>query len=219
METCCQVMDGFSASAVGAHRRGARLDGTSPGSYDEIVVTKDRLRKAFMAKTVVIDKTRPSEAIVASGPGPACTPGGVRSQVRSLFAAAGEEVFHDGMESRFSRGVLSVVRDHGHGAIEAIREVIEEPGHSHEAASEALRWLGEIQDPKTSNARLQLLEGGLRHPSARVRDAAGIGLSALGDPHGIPFLESAVERETVRELRADLQQILDELRESAPCRS
>ncbi len=135
----------------------------------------------------------------------------LRAIVRALFRAAHDETFHDGMESAFSRGVCLLVETEGTAAVEVIGELMtESPRHS-EAASEALRWLGWVEDRPTYAARLWLIEKSLQHPSPRVRDAAGIGISAMADPHAIPPLKAAIARETVAELRDDLKQVLSEI--------
>jgi hypothetical protein len=143
----------------------------------------------------------------------------VQSRVRALFEAAGEEIFEDGMESRFSVRLCSLIQRHGKGAVEAIAELINEGDRWQEAASEALRWLGRIEDAPTRALRLWVLERALLHPCSQIRDAAGLGLASMGDAHAVPFLVRAVEREPLPELREDLRQVLDELRDSASCRS
>lgn len=135
----------------------------------------------------------------------------LRANVRALFRAAHDETFHDGMESAFSRGVCLLVETEGTAAVEVIGELMTESPRHWEAASEALRWLGWMEDRSTYAARLWLLEKSLQHPSPRVRDAAGIGISSLADPHAIPRVKDAIARETVAELRDDLKKVLSEI--------
>src|SRR2546426_781551 len=119
-------------------------------------------------KTAIAVEARVPDTIPVPSGGPPPSLPEVRSRVRHLFGAASEEVFHDGMESGFSRAICSLVRDYGSAALEAIQEVMEAPSRSFDATSEALRWLGEIDDPKTRSERLQMLEQALQHPSAKV---------------------------------------------------
>ncbi len=80
-----------------------------------------------------------------------------------------------------------------------------------EVASESLRWLGHIEHPKTYDNRLWLLERSLFCSSARVRDGAALGLASLDDPHAIPYLRRAIQRENCIELRKDIKQVLIQL--------
>ena len=77
--------------------------------------------------------------------------------------------------------------------------------------------LGRMNDSITRNRRLWILESGLFSSSARIRDAAGLGLASLDDPHAIPYVRKAIDEERCDELREDLQQILEQLQETAQC--
>jgi hypothetical protein len=132
--------------------------------------------------------------------------------MENLFSVARNEVFEDGMESQFSKDLVSLIWRHGQLAIlEAARLIASEkvdPG----VASEALKWIGRIKDKRTHSIRLWLLKRGLTSSSHQVRDGAGLGLSFLSDPAAISALEEAVEREQVSELRSDLNQVIEQLR-------
>lgn len=141
----------------------------------------------------------------------------LRAQARALFQGAHEETFEDGMESRFSTALSSLIQIHGTAAVEVIHELISAGSRWRQPASEALRWLGRLEDPPTHAARLWVLEQALQHPSAQVRDAAGLGLASMDEPHAIPALIEAIARESVPSLRQGLQQVLNELRETAAC--
>jgi hypothetical protein len=78
---------------------------------------------------------------------------------------------------------------------------------------EGLRELGRMIDPNTVDARMQLLRKCLTHPSPIVRDAAGLGLSLMGDKRAVPFLERAVAAEKAPLCKLALLNSLDELRE------
>jgi len=132
-------------------------------------------------------------------------------EIEALFIAGKEEYFEDGFESDFSRGLVSCVQKYGDDAIEAIACFIVYEKVSPEVASEALRWLGEINHPESYKFRLWLLERSLSCPSSRVRDGAILGLSYLNDPHAITYLEQAIEKEKITELREDMKQVLAQL--------
>jgi hypothetical protein len=136
----------------------------------------------------------------------------VEQELRRLFAAACDEIFEDGMESVFSRGLVSLIKKYGNAAVETVTNFIAGEVVNPEVASEALRWLGHIDDPFTYRNRLLLLERSLWHSSARVRDGAILGLASLDDPSAIPYLEEAIEREQIQELRRYMIQVLDQLK-------
>ena len=135
----------------------------------------------------------------------------VMREIEALFAAARDEDFEDGMESRFSKGLVSMIRTHGNAATEAITSIIVQENANSEVVYEAMRWLGHIDDPPTYEERLCLLQRGLYYSLVRVRDGAALGLASLDDPHAIPSLKQAIEREQCGELRADMMQVLAQL--------
>jgi DNA-binding NarL/FixJ family response regulator len=135
----------------------------------------------------------------------------VSKEIRTLFQASMEEIFEEGMESEFSKEFVSIVKRHGAQAIIFLRHMIFSGSVNEELASEALRWLGRLDDPLTYNNRLHLLEEALSHPSARIRDAASLGLAALDDLHALPYLKQAIEQEIYVELREDMAQVVAQL--------
>ena len=141
-------------------------------------------------------------------------PAEVEQKIEALFVRAREEVFEDGMESEFSKGFVSMVRKYGDVAIEVIARLIVYGKVNQEVASEALRWLGDIDHASTYDKRLWLLERSLRCSSARIRDGAALGLAYLDDPHAIRYLKQAIQQEPCEELREDMKQVLAQLLES-----
>ena len=139
----------------------------------------------------------------------------VERRASTVFASAEEEVFEDGVESSFSRKLATFVWSYGKAAIDAIGRFIISDSANREVASEALRVVGRIRQPSTHRDRLWLLEHGLCSSSARVRDGAALGLAFLDDPLAVVPLRLAVEREQIPELREDMQQVLDQLEETA----
>jgi HEAT repeat protein len=139
----------------------------------------------------------------------------VAEKLAAILRAATEESFEDGMESALSRGLEGVVRRNGRQAVvELIPRIICESVNQ-EVASEALRSLGRMTHPESLPSRRWLLERALFSSSARVRDAAGLGLASLDDPHAIPYVRQAIDREPCEELRADLRLTLTQLESAA----
>src|SRR3989442_1458856 len=71
----------------------------------------------------------------------------IEDKIKALFEAAKEEIFEDGMESNFSRGLSTLVEQHGADAIVALARLIEIENRNDEIAAETLRWLGRLDHP------------------------------------------------------------------------
>lgn len=133
----------------------------------------------------------------------------IEQKIHMLFQAAKEQIFEDGMENTFLKGLTSLVDEYGDDAIAALSEHILYVESNEETASEALRWLSRLSHSTSLDVRLRLLEDCLNQNSVRIRDAATVGLATLDDPHAIPYLKQAIEREKYTELREDMEQALD----------
>ena len=134
------------------------------------------------------------------------------SRLRKLFHDANDEVFEDGMTSHFSNELHDTIREYGIGAIDQLEEIIHADYTSVEVAEEALRQTGYVNDSKTHDARLSLLERALGSPDVRMRDAALIGIEAMEDPRVIPSLKRAVENEPSGWLRQYLKDVMARLK-------
>ena len=118
------------------------------------------------------------------------------------------------MEWVLSRGLVALIEEHQHSAIDALADLIAGGNVNPEVVSEAMRWVGHIEDPATHQARLALLEHNLSHSSARVRDGAALGIASMDDPASIRYVQEAIRRETIGPLRDDMQQVLEQLLET-----
>jgi hypothetical protein len=128
-----------------------------------------------------------------------------------LFASAKDEVFEDGLDSFFSKALVSRVQEYGDAFVDVLAHFILARDANEEVAWEALRWLGKLSDAKTYVKRLWLLERSLASSSPVIRDGAGLGLAALDDRHAIPYLKLAIQREEISILRSNLEQVLTQL--------
>lgn len=135
----------------------------------------------------------------------------VLEQITALFRGGREELFEDGVESGFSRRLVELIITHGSSAMREVSNIILNGKANDEVSSEALRWLGHIDHTASYQYRLSLLKRALRSPSARVRDGALLGLSYLDDPDALDDLQLAIQKENVKELRKDMEQVLGQL--------
>jgi hypothetical protein len=127
--------------------------------------------------------------------------------VRDLFEKGASEFFHDGMDSNFSRSLLSLLGSRGADALAAIAEYLSWNEGNPEVVSEALRWLAEFGGPDTLPKRWSILRRGLKSRSAAVRDGAVLGFATLNDPRAHSLLLEARESEQVRELQLLIERV------------
>jgi hypothetical protein len=132
-------------------------------------------------------------------------------QIEYIFGEAKNEYFEDGMESRFSRKLISLIRKYKQDAIEAITCLIVYEKVNPEVASEALRWIGRMEHPESYMFRRWLLERSITLSSPYVKEGALLGIASMDDKHAIKYLQKAIETESCNELKADMKQVLEQL--------
>jgi hypothetical protein len=132
-------------------------------------------------------------------------------QIEYIFGEAKNEYFEDGMESRFSRKLISLIRKYKQDAIEAITCLIVYEKVNSEVAGEALRWIGRMEHAESYMFRRWLLERSITLSSIYVKEGAILGIASMDDKHAIKYLQKAIEIESCNELKADMQQVLEQL--------
>ena len=125
---------------------------------------------------------------------------------------AEDEAFFDGMESVFATKLIPFVKGFGNPAVLAIDRYLRLSSSNVEVSGETLVQLGHIDHPRTHHNRLVTLIGSLQSEDVRIRDAASLGIAALGDSSALYAVEAALEREPSDHLREDLQLVVDQLR-------
>jgi hypothetical protein len=129
----------------------------------------------------------------------------------TIFRTARESDFEDGMHNEFSRELIALTKHYGEQSRGILSKLLDDQRVSRDVLAEAMRWLGQMDDPSSREMRLWLLERGLTASSAAVRDGATVGLAALGDPRASRYLAGAMNLERYPELRKDMQQVLEYL--------
>lgn len=135
----------------------------------------------------------------------------LKRKLEYLFNTNTGYIFEDGMDSEFSDNLVSLIQHYGADAVEMLSSMIDIDEVDLDVASEALRWLGRIEDSDSYDARLNLLEKSLLHKSPIIRDGAIIGLALLLDRQAVPFIQKAIEQETKPMLRRFMKQVLKDL--------
>ena len=128
-----------------------------------------------------------------------------------MFRAAREIVHEDGMDNPFSLGLKHLVAMQGKGGVAAIADELQRQDRHPHLVAETLHILGEIEDPQTHFERLSILAEALSDPSAIVRDGTLLGLASLDSPSALPYVKAALQRERSVDLRASLEQVVEQL--------
>lgn len=132
-------------------------------------------------------------------------------EVTQLFEEGASEIYHDGMYSKFSRGLLALLAQYGKLAVRAIAEYLLSEKAKPSVASEAARWLAEDRDVTTYLERWTILRKLLCNSSPVVRDGAILGFATLDDGRARDVLLKARQSEDVDDLRRLLDQVLNQL--------
>ena len=145
----------------------------------------------------VFDVGRPSQVMI--------------KQLNQLIAAAHDEFFEVGIESRFSRGLQRLCRFDSPVALEFLRTKLIDNSTSSEVLAEILRWASHQEESTIRALVVDLLSTGLHHSSSLVRDAAALSFAHLDESTALARLRPALEIEAVPELREDLEELIRSL--------
>jgi|APSaa5957512622_1039677.scaffolds.fasta_scaffold60047_2 hypothetical protein len=137
--------------------------------------------------------------------------------IELIFFRAASEEFETGMDSNFSQDLGDVIYEFKNIALATIAYIIRDGKSDISVISEALRTLGDLEEPITHRNRLKLLELALTSDSSYVRDAASLGIASMDNPEAISKIKQAIEIEKNRELKKDLLLVLTQLEETKQC--
>ena len=133
-------------------------------------------------------------------------------EIKNIIASAELVEFDDGKENDFTKHLMNFVKDWGSSAVMQLGEVIFRSPIRSEVVGQVLLCLGRIEDKKSHLSRSKLLRRGLHSRSAKVRDAAAVGIASLGDHSAIEDLDAAIGRESIPSLKQDMRDVLEYLR-------
>ena len=135
----------------------------------------------------------------------------LHAEMISCFAGIRTGELEDGMTGDLGEKIINLVKVHKDLAIHLLAAIIYSKQVPADALSHALRWIGRIKHDETFHERLWLLRNCLKSSSPIIRDGAALGLAALGSHQAIPSLRDAIKNEKLPNLRADLEQVLNQL--------
>ena len=132
-----------------------------------------------------------------------------------MLSRHSQEVFHDGMDSVFSRNFHALIDAHGVRALDALRAYMKSDRANGEYVGEALKELGNREDSETHAARLDMLTGCLFSvPDALILDDVSLGIAALDDPAALNAVETALASEPTEFLQYSYTLVVEQLRET-----
>jgi len=166
------------------------------------------VRQCFLDASITAAK---SDAPSSFSTRQSAAPQSVEKELEQLFAECQEEIFEDGMDSDFSRGLTRLILTRRDAALLELNVLVRGLRTPANLVAEALRTLGRISDKETHAFRRWILADLLDARSVTVRDGAIVGLANLDDPSVKKLVESRLPQEPSEQLRQDLKQLLDQL--------
>ncbi len=127
------------------------------------------------------------------------------------LAVGGTEEFKDGYESDLAHWISAAVSAYHSLAVDTLRKLLTDHKYSIDVMYEAFKSLGSVEDPDSRGARAELLIEMLKHPSALIRDSAGLGLADMKYKEAIPYIKAALETERNSILRNNFLESIEQL--------
>ena len=176
---------------------------------------RDRIENTIIVfvDAAALEKTEKNAGFVSinkSAPDPTI-PRQVEEQLDRLCLAAHDEEFEVGIESRFSRELQRLCAYRPTTVLQSLKVRLIHGSTNPEVLSEILQWASHQEADVIRSLVIELLSAGLDHTSSLVRDAAATALAYLDERAAISHLRKALERETVPELREDLEDLIRSL--------
>jgi hypothetical protein len=132
-------------------------------------------------------------------------------QIDDLFDIAKDEEFEDGIENKFSKLLIAFIEKYEKKAIEELTLIFIKEEKNAEIISEALRWIGRMDQNATHSDRLWLILRCLFCSSPYIRDGALLGIESMNDLGAINSLKQAIKNEKYLELKKDMEKVLYQL--------
>ncbi len=180
----------------------------------DTLLPQNALHRSRLELSAVTAPQDPESERLHTSTQPQVRPTSIDRMALAICDAGRFEFFEDGHETDFSRRLVSFVTHYAAAAIEALSYLFLHGRTTPDVATEALRWLGNIEDTRTHMARRNLLEECLKCPSPLVRDGAALGLAFMDDPHALPPLTKAIEREQVSTIRNSMEMVSQQLEDT-----
>jgi hypothetical protein len=131
----------------------------------------------------------------------------MRAQLDSILEGVRHDIIEDGISNTVSERLPSLVAEHYRSVLPVLATVIDNQRTSAAVVAEILKEVGRIRDAASHSERRWLLEHALWSGNPAARDGAGAGLAWLRDPATVERVRAAAERETIPQLKSDLEEV------------
>ena len=171
-----------------------------PDESNEPEAAIQRMIDEALNSSVIVEPTEPKEQAF------------FEETLGRVFDEALDEEFENGMESQFSKNLISIVTQGENIAVEAIAHLLEARQPDIEVSVEALHLLGLIDHDPTRSSRLRVLMRYLQDENIRMRDSACVAIAAIDDRTAIPELLRVLETEPSEMLQETLREVIEQLK-------
>lgn len=131
--------------------------------------------------------------------------------VISLATLSQEELYEDGMDNELSLLLVKCIESYGSPFLREFysnRKMLSIDGYAF-----ALRTIGRMQDDKTLQISIWIMNEALYDDSPIIRDAASIALSEYSEPIALAYLKKAEEKEQMLSLKYDFKVLINEMKQ------
>lgn len=139
----------------------------------------------------------------------------VEAKIDSILRVAADEDFEDGMEGRTSNHLNLFVTEDPIAGVQQLIARLNSKRMNQAVAADIARILGRMKHRRSHDNRVYMAECLLYSESPVARDAGAVALCDLEDGGSVSALQSAIEKESIPALKADMEASLDELMRNA----
>jgi hypothetical protein len=132
----------------------------------------------------------------------------VQARLNSILKDVSDEIIEAGMNNTITLKLPELVAQHYRSVLPAIAALANGNHVSAAVTAELLKEVGKVHDAMSHFDRRWLLEHSLWSPNPAARDGAGVGLAWLQDAAAAPSLRAAAAKETIPQLKNDLEEVL-----------
>ncbi len=131
----------------------------------------------------------------------------IQAQLDSILERVRHEIVEDGMTNTVTTRLPELVANHYRSVLPLIAALADGRRTSAAVTAELLKEVGRLRDARSHSDRRWLLLHALSSSNPAARDGAGVGLAWLKDPSVATSVRDAAERESIPQLKVDLEEV------------